>query len=98
MTATYNRRALMIEAHAAAKACFGSAFYKGRSYASLFAAQLTRLWGQIKRTAMIAARDSARTATQRTRDAINSLEGKDRWTQADYARIGVLRAALRNAA
>jgi len=38
------------------------------------------------------------TASQRTRDAINALESKDRWTQADYARIGVLRAALRNAA
>ncbi len=31
----------------------------------------------------------------RTREAIAALEGKDRWTQADYARIGVLRAALR---
>ncbi|WP_028955719.1 hypothetical protein [Sulfitobacter sp. 20_GPM-1509m] len=33
----------------------------------------------------------------RTREAIAALEGKDRWTQADYARIGVLRAALRAA-
>jgi hypothetical protein len=87
----------MIEAHAAAKACFESSFYKGRSYASLFAGQLTHLWGEIKRRLMIETRNAAKTDAQRTRDAISALEGKDRWTQADYARIGVLRAALRNA-
>jgi len=30
-------------------------------------------------------------------EAIAALEGKERWAQADYARIGVLRAALRSA-
>uniref|UniRef100_UPI0035940294 hypothetical protein n=1 Tax=Blastomonas sp. TaxID=1909299 RepID=UPI0035940294 len=35
------------------------------------------------------------TEAQRTRRAITALEGKDCWTQTDYARIDVLRAALR---
>ena len=87
----------MGDAHTAAKACFGHAFYAGRSYASLFATQLSRVWAEVKRRVAHEQKAAEMTPADRTRHAIAALEGKDRWTQADYARIGVLRAALRAA-
>lgn len=94
---TFNLSTIMTEAHTAAKACVGHVFYKGRSYASLFAIQLSRVWAEAKRRVAQAMRNAEMTPADRTRYAIAALEGKDRWTQADYARIGVLRAALRAA-
>lgn len=62
---------------------------------------LRAAWSEAKhKLAMARAEQQAQTHSPevaRTRDAIAALEGKDRWTQADYARIGVLRAALRAA-
>ncbi|SFE20716.1 hypothetical protein SAMN04488523_105314 [Sulfitobacter brevis] len=95
--ATYSLTKIMTDAHTAAKACLGHAVYKGRSYASLFAGQLSRVWAEAKRRVATAKFDATMSQSDRTRAAIASLESKDRWTQADYARIGVLRAALRAA-
>ena len=85
----------MADAHAATKASKGYRIYRGRSYARIFAGQLTRIWAEAKRRVASALRQAALTDTDRTRDAITALEGKNHWNHADYARIGVLRAALR---
>ena len=95
--ATYSLTKIMTDAHAAAKACLAHAVYKGRSYASLFAGQLSRVWAETKRRVAATKIEATMSQADRTRAAIASLESKDRWTQADYARIGVLRAALRAA-
>ncbi len=96
-TTAYNLSSIMTDAHTATKACLGHAVYKGRSYASLFAGQLARIWAEAKRRVRVAAQSATMSEADRTRAAIAALESKDRWTQADYARIGVLRAALRAA-
>lgn len=85
-TTTYNRAAIMREAHAAAKSCAGHPAYSGRSYASLLAGQLKRIWAEMKRRVVIALRAAQMTAADHIRHAITALEGKDRWTAADYAR------------
>ncbi len=94
---TYNRTIIMTEAHTAAKSCIGHVVYKGRTYASILATHLSRVWAEAKRRVVLARQEAEMTPADRTRHAITALEGKDRWTQADYARIGVLRAALRAA-
>ena len=64
---------------------------KGHFNARMFARDLAQAWFNAK---MKVAR-AIQTSAQRTREALQVLEGKDRWVQADYARAGVLRAALR---
>ena len=84
-TATYNRTAIMTEAHTAAKACVDHVFYKGRSYASLFAVQLSRVWAETKRRVGQAIQTAEMSPADRTRNAIAALEGKDRWTKPPRA-------------
>lgn len=92
---TYNLTATIIEAHKCPRASVGNEIYKGRSYASAFVGQLSRVWAEAKRRKRIAVEQAIRTEADRTLHVFAALLGKDRWTQADYARIGVLRAALR---
>lgn len=64
-----------------------------------FRLALQDAWSEAKRAiaaAKRAAEESPR--VQRIRDAILSLECKDRWTQADYAERDRLAAELREAA
>ncbi len=98
MTKTYDRRAMMIEAHAAATLCVGNAFYAGRSYASVFAGQLKRVWAEAKRAVARAIRAAAQTPADKIKAAIAALESKDRWTREDYAARDALAADLRAAA
>lgn len=95
--ATYNRTAIMTHAWGIVRranvAKFGLRIILRRA--------LRAAWGDAKhnRAMMLAEIQAASEGPEvaRTRRAIAALEGKDRWTQADYARIGVLRAALRAA-
>ena len=54
-----------------------------------FAGELKRAWAKAKLSAYNAC------PVNRTRSAVTALESKSRLTQQDYARLGVLRAALR---
>jgi hypothetical protein len=58
-------------------------------------------WSEAKHQAAMARRalhlQAETPEARRTRAAIDALESKDRLTQPDYARLGVLRAALRAA-
>lgn len=92
---SYNRAAIMKEAHKATRACAASSFYRGRSYAWIFAAQLRRVWADTKCRAAGAVLEASMTQADRLRRAIACLEGKDRWTDCDYASMDKLRADLR---
>lgn len=69
----------------------------GHFNARMFARDLAQAWHNAKSKAAAVIAATTMTEADRTRAAISDLENKDKWTQADYARNGVLRAALRAA-
>ncbi|WP_340262310.1 hypothetical protein [Sulfitobacter pontiacus] len=96
-SATYNRTAIMTHAWEIVRRANVAKF----GLRTILRRALRAAWGEAKHKRAIALiEEKAQTQSPevaRTREAIAALEGKDRWTQADYARIGVLRAALRAA-
>lgn len=84
-TLRVNRAYIMEEAWAAYRR-----FNQGRPFnRRAFAGELQRAWAKAKLSAYNAC------PINRTRSAITALESKNHLTQQDYARLGVLRAALR---
>lgn len=81
-TIAYDRRSIMQEAWE---------MTTGTYSARMFARNLRQAWWNAKRRIQLALQSGA----DRTRAAIDELENKDNWSQEDYARISVLRAALR---
>jgi hypothetical protein len=65
--------------------------------ARMFARDLRQAWHNAKAKMAQAMAAATMTEADRTRAALSALENKDTWTQADYARAGVLRAAIRAA-
>lgn len=90
----FNKSEIMTKAHAAAKACFGSKFYAGRSYAELLAIQLRRAWSEAKAMA----RPVILSKAERIKEQIFNLENKTHWGRSDYLRHDALTAELREAA
>ena len=81
----------MRDAHAAAKACQASAFYTGRTYRRILAAQMRRVWGDAK-CRVAAERRASLSESDLIKEAILCLENKTRWLQADYAEMNDHRA------
>lgn len=77
----------MKKAHAKTRACVGSKFYAGRSYASVFAQQLRNAWREAKM--MAPAQISPR---EELRREILTLEAKERTTTEDRTRLDALSA------
>lgn len=84
---TANLTTIMTKAHAATRACVGSPFYAGKTYAQIFAAHLRRIWREAK---MLAVKPVS--AAEALRREILSLESKDRLTFADADHLAGLRA------
>lgn len=84
-TATINRAAIMQDAWAMYRRFHHHVAFSAKR----FGMELRRAWHKAK---MALANECP---VQRTRNAITALEGKNHLMQPDYARLGVLRAALR---
>ncbi|ABD53158.1 hypothetical protein [Jannaschia sp. CCS1] len=90
-----DRRALMLAAWANTRRIMVALGYAAHQMRTVFAAELRKAWA--------AAKAAAKAATTPVKDhsvklAIVALNNKDRWTQADYARMDALRLELREAA
>ena len=90
----FNKSTIMQNAHAAAKACMDSPFYKGRTYAQIFAGQLRRIWASEKVKVAQASRSNA----QRIQDQIVKLENKDFLGWKGLQKLDALRVELQEAA
>ncbi|MFG6511850.1 MULTISPECIES: hypothetical protein [unclassified Sulfitobacter] len=96
-SATYDRKAIMTAAWEIVRKA-NVALY---GFRVIMRRALKAAWANAKHERAMEARqakqEQASPAVARIQGAIDALEGKERWAQADYARIGVLRAALRAA-
>ncbi len=96
-SATYDRTAIMTAAWEIVRKA-NVALY---GFRVIMRRALKAAWANAKHSRTMEAlqekQQQASPQVSRIQQSIAALEGKERWAQADYARIGVLRAALRAA-
>ncbi|MFT6675922.1 MAG: hypothetical protein ACJAVM_002119 [Sulfitobacter sp.] len=96
-TATYDLTAIMQDAWARVRksnvAKFGLRFILRNALRAAWS-EAKHQWAMARLEAQAA---SESPEVRRIKTAITEIEGKNRWSQQDYARRGVLRAALRAA-
>ena len=97
IAAPYDRKAIMIAAGEIVRKA-NVALY---GFRVIMRRALKAAWANAKHSRIMEAlrekQEQASPQVSRIQESIAALEGKERWAQTDYARIGVLRAALRAA-